>query len=210
MKKDSKNLKEIIAFEKSQMLPLNFTVSYILTPIYAVICFFLIGAFAVLMGIDDKKYFVEGLLCLGSLVLISVVFLASVPFVRKKAITIELQRYDFDTSDVEEKDVFDFSTEDFTLKFDKNGMYVNEELFYYNHLNNYILTENYCKRVGIYIQFSLDEEHKITLSLSPETLKMLECFEVQLENKHILDYITTNKEDAFKQIYNKGYVIPRI
>ena len=210
MKKDSKNLKEIIAFEKSQMLPLNFMVSYILTPIYATVCFFLIGVFAVLMGIDDEKYFVEGLLCLGFLVLISVVFLASVPFVRKKAITVEMQRYDFDTSDVEEKDVFDFSTEDFTLKFDKNGMYVNEELFYYNHLNNYILTENYCKRVGIYIQFSLDEEHKIALSLSPETLKMLECFEVQLENKHILDYITTNKEDAFKQIYNKGYVIPRI
>lgn len=207
MKKGNKNLKEIIAFEKTQMLPLNFTVSYILTPIYAIVCFLLILTFAVLMAIDDEKYLVEGLLCLGSFLLISIAFLASIPFVRKKAITIELQRYDFDTSDVEECEIFDFSTEDFSLKFDKNGMYVNEELFYYNHLNKYILTENYCKRVGIYIQFTLDEEHKITLSLSPTTLKMLECFEIELDNKHILDYIITNKEDAFKQIYNKGHVI---
>ena len=40
MKKDKVGLKEIVAYEKTQMLPLNFTVSYILTPIYAVVCFF--------------------------------------------------------------------------------------------------------------------------------------------------------------------------
>ena len=33
--KDKVGLKEIVAYEKTQMLPLNFTVSYILTPIYA-------------------------------------------------------------------------------------------------------------------------------------------------------------------------------
>ena len=61
-KQDKVGLKEIVAYEKAQMLPLNFTVSYILTPIYAVVCFLLLGAFAVLMEIDDEKYLANGLI----------------------------------------------------------------------------------------------------------------------------------------------------
>ena len=137
--KDKVGLKEIVAYEKTQMLPLNFTVSYILTPIYAVVCFLLIGAFAVLMEVDDEKYLVHGLLCLGAMVVISIAFLSCVPFVRKKAIKTELERYDFDTSEEESLEIYDFSTEEFSLKFDKYGMYVNDELFYYNHLNKNVV-----------------------------------------------------------------------
>ncbi len=207
--KNKIGLKEIVAYEKTQMLPLNFTVSYILTPIYAVICFLLIGAFAVLMEIDDEKYLVHGLLCLGAMVLISIVFLASVPLVRKKAIKIEVERYDFDTSKEEPLEFYDFSTDEFSLKFDKYGMYVNDELFYYNHLNKNVVTGNYLKRVGVYLQFALDEEHRVTLSVNPTTLKMLESLEIKLDNIHILEYIIANKKDAFEQIYNKGYVVAR-
>lgn len=209
MKKDKVGLKEIVAYEKTQMLPLNFTVSYILTPIYAVVCFLLIGAFAVLMGIDDEKYLVHGLLCLGAMIFISIIFLACVPIVRKKAIKIEIERYDFDTSKEESLKIYDFSTEEFSLKFDKYGMYVNDELFYYNHLNKNVVTENYLKRVGVYLQFALDEEHRVTLSVNPTTLKMLESLEIQLDNRHILEYILSNKKEAFEQIYNKGYVVAR-
>ena len=206
--KDKVGLKEIVAYEKTQMLPLNFTVSYILTPIYAVVCFLLIGAFAVLMEVDDEKYLVHGLLCLGAFVLISIIFLASVPLVRKKAIKMEIERYDFDTSE-ESLEIYDFSTEEFSLKFDKCGMYVNDELFYYNHLNKNVVTSNYLKRVGVYLQFVLDEEHRVTLSVNPTTLKMLESLEIKLDNRHILDYIISNKKEAFEQIYNKGYVVAR-
>lgn len=209
MKKDKVGLKEIVAYEKTQMLPLNFTVSYILTPIYAVVCFLLIGAFAVLMEIDDEKFLVQGLLCLGAFVLISIIFLASVPLVRKKAIKIEVERYDFDTSKEEALEVYDFSTDEFSLKFNKYGMYVNDELFYYNHLNKNVVTGNYLKRVGVYIQFALDEEHRVTLSVNPTTLKMIESLEIKLDNRHILEYIISNKRDAFEQIYNKGYVVAR-
>ena len=73
-KQDKVGLKEIVAYEKTQMLPLNFTVSYILTPIDAVVCFLLLGAFAVLMEIDDEKYLAHGLMCLGTFVLISIIF----------------------------------------------------------------------------------------------------------------------------------------
>ena len=206
--KDKVGLKEIVAYEKTQMLPLNFTVSYILTPIYAVVCFLLIGAFAVLMEVDDEKYLVHGLLCLGAFVLISIIFLASVPLVRKKAIKMEIERYDFDTSE-ESLEIYDFSTEEFSLKFDKCGMYVNDELFYYNHLNKNVVTSNYLKRVGVYLQFALDEEHRVTLWVNPTTLKMLESLEIKLDNRHILDYIISNKKEAFEQIYNKGYVVAR-
>ena len=72
-KQNKVGIKEIIAYEKAQMLPLNFTVSYILTPIYAVVCFLILGAFGVLMEIDDEKYLLQGLLCLGAFVLISIV-----------------------------------------------------------------------------------------------------------------------------------------
>ena len=207
--KNKVGLKRIVAYEKTQMLPLNFTVSYILTPIYAAVCFLLIGAFAVLMEIDDEKYLIQGLLCLGAMVIISIVFLASVPLVRKKAIKTELTRYDFDTSQEEPLEIYDFSTDEFSLKFDKYGMYVNDELFYYNHLNKNVVTSNYLKRVGVYIQFALDEEHRVTLSVNPTTLKMLESLEIRLDNRHILEYIISNKRDAFEQIYNKGYVVAR-
>lgn len=196
-----------MAYEKTQMLPLNFTVSYILTPIYAVLCFLLIGLFAVLMKIDDEKYLVQGLLCLGAFVLISIIFLASVPLVRKKAIKIEIERYDFDTSKEEALEIYDFSTEEISLKFDSYGMYVNDELFYYNHLDKNVVTGNYLKRVGVYLQFALDEEHRVTLLVNPTTLKMLDSLEIKLDNRHILEYILSNKEDAFEQIYNKGYVV---
>lgn len=207
--KDKVGLKEIVAYEKTQMLPLHFTVSYILTPIYAVVSILLIGAFAVLMEIDDEKYLVHGLLCLGTFVLITIIFLASVPLVRKKIIEIELERYNFDTSTEEPLEIYDFSTEYFSLKFDKHGMYVNDVLFYYNHLNKNVVTDKYCKRVGVYIQFTLDGEFTVTLPVNPTTLKMLECLEIKLDNRYILDYIIANKKDAFEQIYSKGYVIAR-
>lgn len=194
---------------KNSNVALNFTVSYILTPIYAVVCFLLIGAFTVLMEIDDEKYLLQGLLCLGAFVLISILFLACVPLVRKKAIITELERYDFDMSDENALEIYDFSTEEFSLKFDKCGMYVNDELFYYNHLNKNVVTSNYLKRVGVYLQFALDEEHRVTLWVNPTTLKMLESLEIKLDNRHILDYIISNKKEAFEQIYNKGYVIAR-
>lgn len=61
----------------------------------------------------------------------------------------------------------------------------------------------------MYLQFALDEEHRVTLSVNPTTLKMLESLEIKLDNWHILEYIISNKRDAFEQIYNKGYVVAR-
>ncbi len=206
-KKKKIRLKDIVAYEKTQMQPLIFTVSYILTPIYLCVCLLLLVAFGILMEIDDEKYLVQGLLLLGAFVLITILFLASVPFIRKRAIETEIERYDFNISKAETFDMWDFSTEEFSLKFDKNGMHVNDELFYYNHLSKTVITGNYRKRVEIYLQFALSETQVVTLSVNPTTLKMLEFLKIKLDNQDVLEYIISNKQEAFKEIYNKGFVV---
>lgn len=208
MKKEH-GLKEIIAYEKVRMHPLVFTVSYILTPVYAVVSILLIAAFGVLMELDEKAYLIHALVCLGAFVLISVAFLASVPGVRKKVLRAELDRYDFDTSKEESRETYDFSTEDFSLKFDKYGMYVEDKLYYYNHLQKLVLTDNFCRRVNICLQFYLSPGHYVRLGVNPTTLKMVECLKIPFENGEVLSYILSNKEDAFLQIHNKGYVTVR-
>lgn len=206
MKKDRISIKKILAYEKAQMFPLTFIVSYILAPIYLFFSLCLMVLFAVFMEINEQEYFVHGLFCLGTFVLITIIFLSTVPYVRKKAIHAELARYDFDTSNVEALELFDFSTDDFSLKFDKHGMYVDEELIYYNHMNKTVITGNQCKRVQIYLQFAPSKDWSISLPVTPITLKMLDCLEIRLDNTEVLDYILSNQKAAFEQIYNKGTI----
>lgn len=205
-KNENIKLKDIVAYEKTQMFPWDFTVSYIVTPIYVVVCLLLAAAFGILMEIDDEKFLVQGLLCIGAFALISVILLATVPFIRKKTIRTELELYDFDSSKVEELDVWDFSTEESGLKFDQLGMYIDNELFYYNHISKTVETSNHCKRIIIYLQFAISEEQIITLPVNPTTLKMLECLNIKLDNQNILEYILSNKQEAFKKIYNRGHI----
>ncbi len=199
-------LREIIKLEKSQMLPLNFFVSYILTPAYLVISALLLITFGVLMSIDDEKYLVAGLLCLGFFVVLSIAFLLLVPFVKKEAIRTEMQRYNLDTEIVTTLEIFDFSDDELSVKFDKHGMYIDDELYYYNHLTKYLVTHNHYKRIAIGIRFSVSEEQSITLPLDCFTLKMLQVLNIELQNQAVLDYIIANKEAAFKQIYDKGFI----
>ena len=93
MENKKRTFREIIRQEKEIMLPVNFFVSYILTPIYAIISFVLMAVFGVLMSIDEDKYLISGILCLCAFVVLSIMLLSTVPFVRKKAIQTEIQRY---------------------------------------------------------------------------------------------------------------------
>ena len=186
------------------MLPLNFKVNYVFLPLYLAASLLLLALFGVFMEIDDEKYLIHGLFCFFLFVMISIIFLAFVPYIRKKAIKFELERYDFDTSKEETLEIYDFSADDFSLKFDKYGMYADGELFYYNHLEKVVVTSNHLQRIGICLQFIKDEQYKIALSVNPGTLKMLESLEIKLDNQSILEYILSNKTDAFDQIYQKG------
>lgn len=146
------------------------------------------------------------MLCLGAFILISVILQVIDYFLCKKTINVELERYNFDTSNIEELEMYEFYYADgSSLKFDKNGMYINDELFYYSDMSKLVLTSNYRRRIGIYIQFYVSEEQCIALSLDEGlTLKILESLNIQLDNMNVLEYILSNKRKAFEQIYRKG------
>ena len=206
MENDKRTLREIIRQEKEIMLPLNFFISYILTPIYAFVSFVLIAIFGVLMSIDDEKYLISGVLCLCAFVVISIIFLTPLPFVRKKAIQTEIQRYDFDFSDEPALEIWDFSTEENKLRFKSYGMYVDEEFYNFDELMITIETSNYCKRVHIVLHFMITPDYYIALPIDKRVLKMIDCFRIRIHNRSQLDYILNNKNAAFEEIYNKGHV----
>ena len=186
------------------MHPLNFTMAYIVIPCYALIGIILICAFAVLMYIDGGRYMVHGMICLGLLVMLTIALIVSAAMIRKKVIKNQLQRYNFDTSKEEPREQYDFSTEALSLVFDKYGLHVNNKLFYYNRLSKKLVISNNCKKIDLYLRFALSEEHYLMLYLDPTTLKMLECFEIRLENHDVLDRILSDPQKAFEKIYDRG------
>ena len=206
MENKKRTFREIIRQEKEIMLPLNFFVSYILTPIYAIISLVLITVFGVLMSVHEDKYLISGILCLCAFVVVSIIFLSTVPFVRKKAIQTEIQRYDFDFSDEPDLEIWDFSTEEIALRFKSYGMYVDDDFYNFDELMITIETSNYCKRVHIVLRFMINPDTYITLPIDKRVLKMIDSFRIKIYNRSQLDYILENKKTAFKEIYNKGYV----
>ena len=204
MNKVKPGIKEIISYEKAKLHPLNFTMSYIIIPCYALIAVILICAFAVLMYIDGGRYMIHGMVCLGLLVMLTIALIVSAAMIRKQVIKTQLQRYNFDTSKEEPREQYDFSTEELTLVFDKSGLHVNNKLFYYNRLSKKLVISNDYKKIDLYLRFALSEEHYLMLYLDPTTLKMLECFEIRLENHDVLDRILSDPQKAFEKIYDRG------
>lgn len=203
-KKAKAGFKEIIAYEKSKMLPLNFAMAYIITPIYGLIALFLICAFAVLMHIDGEQYWSHAMVCLGVLVVLTIALVISTAIVRKQAIKAELLRYHFDTSKEEPREQYDYSSGDLSLVFDKSGLHVNDKLFYYNRLSKTLVIKNDCKRIDLFFRFALSEEHYLMLYVDPTALKMLECFQIRLDNQDQLEAILSNPQKAFERIYSRG------
>lgn len=206
MENKKRTFREIIRQEKEIMLPVNFFVSYILTPIYAIISFVLIAVFGVLMSIDEDKYLISGILCLCAFVVISIMLLSTVPFVRKKAIQTEIQRYNFDFSDEPTLETWDFSTEEIALRFKSYGVYVNDDFYNFDELTITVETSNYCKRVHIVLRFMITPDEYIALQIDKRVLKMIDSFRIKIYNRSELDYILENKKTAFEEIYKKGCV----
>lgn len=203
------SLKNLIAIEKMRMLPWDFAVSYVVTPVYLAVCIALTVAFGVFMEVDDQKYLVHGLVCLGTFAFITAAMLVSVPILRRKTLNFELSRYDFDYSAEEAQELYDFSNEERSLKFDQTGMYVDGERYEYNRLTRRLMTTNLGRRVWLGLEFSPPEEWSIALPVNPKTLKMLEHFEINLENEEVLRYMIENKEKAFRQIFSIGSIVVR-
>lgn len=206
MKRRNKNpyIRDYRPPDSAKMLPWDFVMLYVILPVYSVVSIALLSYCSIF--IEEDKNLRSGLLCLGAFILISAMLLVIDYFFYKKTINVELERYNFDTSDIEELEMYEFYyANGSSLKFDKNGMYINDELFYYSDMSKLVLTSNYRRRIGIYIQFYVSEEQCIALSLDEGlTLKILESLNIQLDNMNVLEYILSNKRKAFEQIYRKG------
>lgn len=207
MKRKKISFKNLIAMDKTRMLPWDFAASYIVTPVYLAACIVLTITFGVFMEMDSQKYLVHGLVCLGVFALLTAALLVSVPVLRKKTIDFELNRYDFDYSAEETREIYDFSSEETSLKFNKTGMCVDGKLYEYSRLQMKLETSNLGRRVVLWLAFSFPEEGIAVLPVAPTTLKMLEHFEIKLENEEMLRYILSNKKKAFRQIYSVGRIV---
>ena len=152
------SIKKMLQYEKTIMPPLNRLMTYKILPIYLIITVVILAAVGVLMEIDETKYLILSLVLLGVFCLMSVMLLFFVPFIRKRTIDNELKRYDFEIKDFDYKSEYLFSVSDKDVKFDINGIYINDELFYYNHMRNIIVTENYCHNIIIGIRFIINDE----------------------------------------------------
>ncbi len=206
MKRSGLRMKDLIKNDKIWMLPWDFAASYIVTPIYLAVFLALTAAFGVFMELDSQRYLTHGLICLGVIAVLTAAMLVSVPVLRRKTLNYELNRYDFDFSSEETLEIYDFSGEDHLWKFDKTGMYLDGELYEYSRLQMRLETFNRGRRVHLWLMFSQGEDG-LALPVNPKTLKMLEHFEIKLENEEELRYILANKRKAFRQIYSTGCVV---
>ncbi|MBP3445923.1 MAG: hypothetical protein J6K64_01450 [Clostridia bacterium] len=66
---------------------------------------------------------------------------------------------------------------------------------------SYVITPIY-----LIITFSL---LVVTLLVNPTTLKIIESLDIKPDGMDVLEYIISDKKEAFEQIYNKGYVVIR-
>jgi len=122
-------LNDIMKFEKENMNKIRYITNYRIVPAYAGLVMVCLAIVGILMEMDETRYTPTAI---GIFVFIGVVtigLLSATPLVRKKEIEAEMNRYDFDIAGVEAKNIYDFSGDEVSFRFDKNGMYINEDFF---------------------------------------------------------------------------------
>ena len=202
-------LADMIKREKIHMNRIRFIVNYVVVPIYAILILLCLMAAAVLLTIDEIKYTPAAIVIFCFTGLLSILLLASVPFVRKMEIRTELSRYNFDDSEITDKDVYTYSIGDTSATFDKNGMYLDGNFYWYNHLLIIFATSKELMRIWISIQFMTNDGTGVNIVITNELIHMLKQFGITTVNQEALAYTIRHKQAAFTQIYKTGTVNPK-
>lgn len=193
------------SLNKRYMNPIRFRTNYLVLPCYLVFCAACLILVLVLGGIDDQKY---APFMIGSFVLLggaTVCLLAAVPQTRKKELALELDRYDFDYSNVEEQEFYIINLEGIELRFGRNGLSVDGQFHWYGHTAPRLVTSNKFNRIWIAIRFgSEDDLTALFVPLQPVLIRAVEHLVIPLRNPEELDYLLTHKQNTFAQIYNRG------
>jgi hypothetical protein len=183
--------------------------NYRIVPLYLISMVVILTIIGVIMSLDEAKYTPAAIALFILFGVLSVLLLLSVPFVRKKEIAIEMESYDFNKIENENRSIYDYSNEDeeLSLFFDSSGMTLNDAFYWYNHLRICINTSNYLNKVLISIIFYIDEYNYCQIPFDGESINMVKKFNIKLENLEVFEYIIKHKEDAFNQIYKTSRVL---
>ena len=153
----------------------------------------------------DENYFKYHFIVL--MILFAVVSVALIVYGRavvKREIRDEVNRYDLDYTQVPDSVVYDYYNENGEILFSDEGMHVNDDFYWYNHMRIRILYEMYLHRVIIRVGFSTEKNGTYIIPFDARSIKMLYQFNVRVENAEEMERILKDTYSAFEAIYKKG------
>lgn len=199
-------LKEMLAYEKSVLNPIRYNMNYRIVPAYAGLMAILLIVFGVLMSIDDVKYLPHAIVMLVLFVIASVALVVYGKKVAKEEILTEIKRYDLDYTQVPAQEEYDYSDENHKILFTKNGMYIDDDFYWYNHLRTRIVTKTHLHRVMIHVGFLTAQNGFCRIPFGARSIKMLRQFDIKLENPEVLEMLIHDTYAAFERIYKTGKI----
>ncbi len=203
---NKETFREKIAQEKQEMNRIRFAMDYLVLPAYILAIILLMGGMGVLMSIDPARFEPAAIALVVLFALVTVLLLASVPYVRKKEIALEMARYDLSIAPENRKDAYVFLTDGAEMRFDETGMSVGDDFFRYPNLLAELSTSGRSRRVHLGIMFYTKFEREFEIPLCPDTLALLDRFQIKLENDEDLRCLLQHKRQAFQDVLAYGIV----
>ena len=200
--------RDLMASEKRGMNRIRFIMNNRIVPILAAVEFILAVAACALLDIDEARFTTLGIVLFSLVGLLLILTLISVPIVRNKEIDLELARYDFAILPEHYKDVYEFFVDGQKIRFDEVGVIVDEDSFAYQNLKGELSTSGRLMRVHLGFEFFTEFDRYLEIPFCPESLAMIERFQIKLENASDLEYLLNNKRQAFLDIYTYSIVRP--
>ena len=190
--------------EKRYMNPIRYRTNYRIMPMYILFAVLCIGLAVTLMEIDEHKFLPMFIGLFALFGIGTVLMLMNVPKTRKKELELELDRYDFEYSDVPVQEQYTIGYEGSELVLSANGLTLDGKFYWYSHLNPALVVSNKFNRIWLAIWFGNDPMKSLYVPLDPVLLCSIEALDIPLENREELEYLLKNKENAFAQIYSYG------
>lgn len=202
------SFRENIAREKKEMNRIRFVMNNYIVLGYIGFLIVSMGGMGALMSIDPVKFEPLAIVLVSLFGLVTVLLLASVPFVRKKELEIEQARYDFYVSPEHQKSVYEFIADGQSVRFDAAGATWNRDFFPYSNLTQEMNTSGKMMRVHLGITFTTKFSRTFEIPINPDVIAMLDRFHIALENQNDYKYLMQNTKQAFLDILKYGSVRP--
>ena len=202
-------IKDIIKNEKQQMNSIRYKINYIFVPIFLFVAASIIITNSILLSIDEEKYTPLCIVLFSIFGLIILAMIISVPFITKKELKLEMEKYDFTIQKDQKEECSVESLEGIKFIFKETELVINNIIYKYDDFNINIYTLNTLRTIRINLEFVFKKSDNFVywnIRLNNDLLNAVTKLNINITNKPLLEYIINNKEKAFKQILNYGYV----